>query len=310
MKVLIIDDSPQALALAKARLADEDVTILCADGGQAGLAMARREPPDLILLDVEMPGMSGLDVCRTLKADMDLRMIPVVFLSGSGDGNTKIRGLDLGAVDYVTKPFDTFELRARVRAALRTKRLQDMLSESAHIDPLTGLANRRALTERLEQEWARAQRHDGALSFIMADLDHFKEVNDTYGHSVGDRLLQQVSQTIAAQCRETDIPARYGGEEFAVIVPGEGAEDAALLAERCRCAVAAASVPAGKERLQTTASFGVADMLSAESIEGLIKAADDALYAGKRSGRNVVRIAAGLGRAAGEYPTRLSAETT
>lgn len=310
MKVLIIDDSPSALAIAEARLADEDVTVLCADEGRAGLILASQERPDLILLDVDMPGMSGFDVCRRLKLDVDLRMIPVIFLSGSGDGDSKIRGLDLGAVDYVTKPFDTFELCARVRSALRTKRLQDMLSENAHIDPLTGLANRRALMERLESEWARVQRYDSALSFIMADIDHFKQINDRYGHSAGDRLLQQVSRTIAAQCRQNDLPTRYGGEEFAIIVPDEDADLAATLAERCRCAVAAVPVPADKKRLQITASFGVADTLSAESIEGLIQAADEALYAGKRSGRNIVCIAAGLGRASGEYPTRLPAEAT
>ena len=308
MKVLIIDDSPSALAIAEARLADEDVTVLCADEGRAGLILASQERPDLILLDVDMPGMSGFDVCRRLKLDVDLRMIPVIFLSGSGDGDSKIRGLDLGAVDYVTKPFDTFELCARVRSALRTKRLQDMLSENAHIDPLTGLANRRALMERLESEWSRAQRYGGALSFIMADIDHFKRVNDRYGHIAGDRSLQQVGQAIAAQCRQNDLPTRYGGDEFAIIAPDVDAGRAAVLAERCRCAVAAVSSPADEECLQTTASFGVADTLSAESIEGLIHVADEALYVAKRLGRNIVRVASGLGRDSGEHPTRLPAE--
>ena len=124
-------------------------------------------------------------------------------------------------MDYVTKPFDAFELRARVRAALRTKHLQDLLFEHAHIDPLTGLPNRRALMERLQSEWARIERHGGRLSFIMADIDHFKRVNDRYGHHVGDRLLQEVAGAIAGQCRETDLPARYGGEEFAILVPDE-----------------------------------------------------------------------------------------
>ncbi len=128
MKIVVIDDSPDALTLAKARLAKESVDILCADGGRAGLDMIEKESPDLILLDVDMPDMSGFDVCRILKNDTELQTIPIIFLSGSGGPQDKVRGLDLGAVDFVTKPFDAFELRARVRAALRTKRLQDLLT--------------------------------------------------------------------------------------------------------------------------------------------------------------------------------------
>ncbi|MEN6449498.1 MAG: response regulator [Thermoguttaceae bacterium] len=184
MKVLIIDDSLDALQVAKVRLAKEQLDIVCAENGQAGLDAARREFPDLILLDVDMPGMSGFDVCRALKADVDLCMIPVLFLSGSVTPEDKVRGLDLGAVDYLGKPFDAFELRARVRAALRTKHLQDLLIEHAHIDPLTGMSNRRAMMERLECEWARIQRHGGQLSFIMADLNHSDSVNDRFGRQV------------------------------------------------------------------------------------------------------------------------------
>ena len=143
MKLLIIDDSEDALEVAKTRLAKENLNICCADGGISGLEMAHTEVPDLILLDLDMPDMCGFDVCRVLKADPELCMVPVLFLSASSTPEDKVRGLDLGAVDYVTKPFDAFELCARVRAALRTKHLQDLLIEHAHIDPLTGLPNRR-----------------------------------------------------------------------------------------------------------------------------------------------------------------------
>ena len=223
MKILIVDDNPEALAVAKVRLSKESVDILCAESGTAGLEAARREKPDLILLDVDMPDMSGFEVCRALKGEAELCMIPVLFLTASSTPEDKVRGLDLGAVDYVTKPFDAFELRARVRAALRTKHLQDLLIEHAHIDPLTGLPNRRALMECLQREWARIERHGGRLSFVMADIDHFKLVNDAYGHHIGDRLLQEVAQAIAEQCRQGDLPARYGGEEFAMVVPDEAA---------------------------------------------------------------------------------------
>ena len=191
MKVLIVDDSPDALAVAKARLLKEGLEVITADGGQAGLACAASQNPDLILLDVDMPDISGFDLCRQLKADPQLRLIPVIFLTGSASTADRVKGLDIGAVDYVTKPFDAFELRARVRAALRTKHLQDLLVQHARLDPLTELPNRRALDQRLRQEFSRSQRHECFLSFVMIDIDHFKKVNDTYGHSTGDRVLSE-----------------------------------------------------------------------------------------------------------------------
>jgi diguanylate cyclase (GGDEF)-like protein len=291
MKILIIDDSPDAVAVARQRLAKEGAEILEADGGVAGLEAAKREKPDLILLDVEMPDVLGYDVCRALKADPELCMIPVIFLSGSGTAEDKVKGLDLGAVDYVTKPFDAFELRARVRAALRTKHLQDLLIEHAHIDPLTGLPNRRALMVRLQREWARMERHGGALSLIMADADHFKKVNDRYGHSIGDKLLQEIAGTIARQCRATDLPARYGGEEFAIVVPDEAASQAARLAERCRREIEKVRLPVGTETVESTASFGVADARGVPSPKALVDRADEALYRAKSAGRNCVRQA-------------------
>jgi len=290
MKVLIVDDSADALALARARLSKEGLELVCADGGKRGLAMAESEKPDLILLDLDMPDMSGFDVCRALKADGELCMVPIIFLSGSSGPEDKVKGLDLGAVDYVTKPFDAFELRARVNAALRTKHLQDLLIEHAKIDPLTGLANRRGLMERLGQEWARIQRHGGALSFIMGDVDHFKQVNDAHGHTVGDRALQAVAGAIVGQCRQADLPSRYGGEEFAIVVPNEAASRAASLAERCRQAVEAIRLGVGSETVGTTASFGVADAAGAGSTDRMIQQADEAMYRAKSAGRNRVQV--------------------
>jgi len=292
VKVLIIDDSPEATAVARARLTkEENLTVLCADGGRRGLEMLKVEKPDLVLLDVDMPDISGFDLCRTMKSDPELCMIPIIFLTGSTSAEDKVRGLDLGAVDYVSKPFDAFELRARVRAALRTKHFQDLLIEYAHIDPLTLLPNRRALQERLAQEWDRLLRHGGRVAFVMADLDHFKRVNDTYGHSIGDRVLQEAARVIQGQCRKIDLPVRYGGEEFAVVVPEATALEASNLAERCRAEIENAAVKAGAETARTTASFGVSDSDGVSSPEGLIELADRALFQAKQSGRNAVRIA-------------------
>ena len=288
MKVLIIDDSPDALKLAKVRLGKENLGIITAGSGAEGLKLAKTEKPDLILLDVDMPEMSGFDVCRKLKTNKDLCMTPVIFLTGSDNTQDKIKGLNTGAVDYVTKPFDAFELKARVNAALRTKRMQNLLIEYANIDPLTGIPNRRALTDRLRKEWMRVQRHGGTLSFIMADIDHFKRVNDTYGHSVGDEILQKVAQAIASQCREIDLPARYGGEEFAIVVPDETALRAGELAERCRQATSDVRINLGNEDVQVTASFGVAEITDASSIGTLVTAADEALYQAKEAGRNQI----------------------
>lgn len=288
MKVLIVDDSPDALALAKARLGKEGHELLFADGGKAGLEKAAQEKPDLVLLDLDMPDMSGFEVCRALKADPDLSMIPVIFLSGSGTPQDRVKGLDIGAVDFVTKPFDTFELRARVNAALRTKRVQDLLMEYAHIDPLTGLANRRALMQRLEEEWAGIERRGGTLAIIMADIDHFKKVNDEHGHPVGDRALQRVADVIRDQSRINDLVSRYGGEEFAVVVPDEETDGAVKLAERCRSRIEEIRLSTGSETVTMTCSFGVAQYRKGDDAETLLSRADDALYRAKEAGRNRV----------------------
>jgi len=289
MKILIIDDSADALAVAKTRLAHEGHEILCASGGKDGLDMAGRHNPDLILLDVDMPDLNGFDVCRRLKEDAATCSIPVIFLSGSGGIDDRVKGLDLGAVDFVTKPFDAFELRARVRAALRTKHLQDLLIEHARIDPLTGLPNRRALDERLQQEWARLLRHGGHLSVIMADLDNFKRVNDRFGHPAGDEVLCQVARLLADGCRESDTPARYGGEEFVVVAPETTAQAATVFADRLRTSICARPLEVRGKAVEVTASFGVADNEGPKSPEELVQAADEALYRAKSAGRNCVK---------------------
>jgi diguanylate cyclase (GGDEF)-like protein len=288
MRVLVVDDSQDALLIARARLADEGLEIHWAGGGTEGLEAAQRIKPDLVLLDIDMPDLSGYDVCRAMKGEPDLCMIPVIFLSGCDGLEDRVKGLDIGAVDYVTKPFDAFELRARVRAALRTKRLQDLLTERAHFDPLTELPNRRALDDDLQREWGRLQRHCGCFSLIMADVDRFKLVNDTCGHPAGDDVLRGVARAIAGQCREIDLAARYGGEEFAIVVPHEEASGAVHLAERCRVAVQDLSVRAAGHAIRVTASFGVADTLGAASIQALIVRSDANLYRAKQAGRNAV----------------------
>jgi two-component system, cell cycle response regulator len=291
MKILIIDDSPDALAVAKARLAHEGHDILFAGGGKEGLEVVDRENPDLVLLDVDMPDMTGFEVCRRLKENAATCMTPVIFLSGSGGIDDKVKGLDLGAVDFVTKPFDAFELRARVRAALRTKHLQDLLRKYALIDPLTELPNRRALDERLQQEWARLLRYGGHLSVIMADIDHFKKVNDVFGHPVGDEVLRQVAHLLAKGCREADMPTRYGGEEFVIVTPETPPAAAVDFADRLRMDIGSQPLHIHGHTVDVTVSFGVAGNEGQASPEGLVQAADEALYLAKSAGRNCVKAA-------------------
>jgi two-component system, cell cycle response regulator len=252
--------------------------------------------PDLILLDLEMPGIGGFELCQRLKCDPSTALVPVVFLTGTSDVATKVRGFDLGAVDYITKPFDTAELRARVRAALRTKRYLDLLSVRAQIDGLTGLYNRAYFDQRLAEEVSAASRYGRRVSLLLVDLDHFKRVNDTFGHPFGDLVLQRTGETLQASLRTTDAACRYGGEEFAIVMTETSLQSASLAAERIRLRIAAMALAPKGVPYQVTASLGVA---STDSLEpgphmtpaALLEAADDALYEAKFGGRNRVCLA-------------------
>jgi len=214
----------------------------------------------------------------------------VIFLSASTNAMSKVKGLDLGAVDYVTKPFDAFELRARVRAALRTKHLRDMLVQYVRIDPLTELPNRRMFDERLEQEWARVQRR-GSLAMVLADLDGLRGLNDALGRPTGDQALALTAQTLLGQRRPTDVLARYGGDEFAILAPDETADGAMRLAERARSAIQAISFRCEEHTVTLTASFGLADSRNLPSLDAFVRRAEQSLAAAKEAGGNQVRQA-------------------
>lgn len=295
-KVLAVDDAPEILELLAFHLRAEHVTLLTAKNFDEGLAVARTNLPDLILLDVELPDHTGFDLCRRLKEDETTRDIPVIFLTGSSETATKVHGFDLGAVDYVTKPFAVAELRARVRAALRMKRAQDMLKERVQLDVLTGLRNRAFFDERLDAEIATALRHRRSLSLVMVDLDHFKSLNDRFGHPFGDAVLQRVGDHVSRALRPTDAACRYGGEELALILPEADVRGAECVARRLRDQIRGLSFEARGKRIVVTASFGVADLhgLAPEATltaARLIDAADRALYAAKDAGRDCVRSA-------------------
>ncbi len=217
-RVLVIDDEESIHKLVVARLRPEGLEVISEFDGERGIERAVSGQPDVILLDIGLPNVDGFEVCRRLKEHPSTRNIPIIFLTGTTDTESKVRGLDLGAVDYVTKPFDQVELRARVRAALRTKRLQDILEQQSFLDGLTGLWNRSYLDRRLEAELNVARRYGRPLTLVLADVDHFKRVNDSYGHLFGDIVLQGIAEGLRAYARRSDIVARYGGEEFAILL--------------------------------------------------------------------------------------------
>jgi diguanylate cyclase (GGDEF)-like protein len=216
---------------------------------------------------------------------------PIIFISGADSTEEKIRGLDLGATDYVTKPFDSAELRARLRAALRTAYLMDLLARKAMIDGLTGLWNRLYLDARLEAEISLSRRTARPIACMMLDVDRFKTVNDRFGHPCGDDVLRMVATTLTNNCRAEDIVCRYGGEEFAVLLPNTAANSAIELAERFRQAIEDDTLQFKNQPVKVTASFGVAELRKDDS-RNIIEAADAALYVAKHSGRNRVSITA------------------
>ena len=289
-RVLIVDDTKNIHALVKARLAGEPVELHSAFSSTDGLTMAGTLLPDLVLLDVDMPDIDGFEVCRRLKAQPATMNIPVVFLTGAGSTDAKIRGLELGAVDYVTKPFEPAELRARVRAALRTKYLLDLLNKKAMIDGLTGLWNRTYFDQQLAAHLSLSRRSGQPLSVVIADLDHFKTINDRYGHLTGDEALRVAAACFQATCRIEDIVCRFGGEEFAIIVPNTPADRASIMAERIRKAIEKLALSHRGVPVALTASFGIADVATCGDKE-ILHAADMALFAAKNAGRNRFEIA-------------------
>ena len=288
--ILVVDDMPANIQIL-ASLLGERYIVKAARSGEKALAIARSEnPPDLILLDVVMPGMDGYQVCRQLKAEPDTANIPVIFVTSLSDEEDEEKGLKMGAVDYITKPFRTAIVMARVENHLNLKRYQDLLKRQSSLDGLTGLPNRRAFDELIEQEWRRGARLKTKLSLIMLDVDHFKQFNDHYGHLAGDDCLRQVGQELASVGRSIDFVGRYGGEEFACILPHTDLQGAEKVAERLKKAIVGLGITHeySSAAPQVTISMGVATALpvNERSPEELIDAADKMLYEAKDSGRN------------------------
>ena len=289
-KVLIIDDSKPIHALVRVRLADEPIELHSAFDGESGVSAALNLLPDLVLLDVDMPSPDGFEVCRRLKDDPATMNIPVVFLTGMASTEQKIRGLELGALDYILKPFDPAELRARVRTSLRQKYLLDLLAKKAMIDGLTGLWNRTYFDQTLAAQLALYRRAGFPVACIIADVDHFKIINDNFGHPTGDEMIRAIAQIMQSSCRLEDTVCRYGGEEFSIICPNTPAYKAAILGERLRDSISRLTMSHRRTPIPLTCSFGIADPTSCGE-RPVVEAADKALYRAKELGRNKVIIA-------------------
>jgi diguanylate cyclase (GGDEF)-like protein len=288
-RILLIDDDPLMAVLLESHLTDDPIDLLFACGGEAGLVAAAKHQPDLILLDVEMPELDGFEVCRRLKADPATSALQIVFLTGAASIEQKVRGWDLGAVDYVLKPFEPAELRARVRASLRTKALVDLLSRKAMLDGLTGLYNRAYFDRRLDESLALQTRGSCAFACLLVDIDHFKLINDRFGHPFGDRVLCGVAAAMSDTCRREDVLCRYGGEEFALLAPATVGGGAQKLAERLRAAVERIRFSHERERVRVTCSIGVGDTTGGPCGD-IVATVDAALYDAKRAGRNRVVV--------------------
>jgi diguanylate cyclase (GGDEF)-like protein len=289
-KVLIVDDAPTNIHTLHAILSLE-YDVLFANSAAEALEVATREHPDLLLLDVVMPDMDGYELCILLKDDPRTRDIPVIFVTAMGDVADETRGLQMGAIDYIVKPFSPSIVRMRVRNHLELKHHRDLLAAMSNCDGLTGIANRRRFDDCLRQEWLRATRGQTSLGLIMIDIDQFKLFNDRYGHVTGDDCLRRVAAVLSEVPRRPgDVLARYGGEEFACILPETDAPGALRIAEQMRQEVLALAIPhaastvAGSVTLSLGAAAGV-PVLDQDPFE-LLRAADDALYLAKQSGRN------------------------
>jgi two-component system, cell cycle response regulator len=296
-RILIIDDSRLITQFGRNILTGVGHAVFTADSGEAGLDLALKEQPDLILLDVILPGKDGYQICEQLKNTESSHEIPVIMLTSKAEPADKIKGLVLGAVDYVTKPFDAGELIARVNTHLRIKELYEALQEKnrqlqdlANRDGLTGLYNHRFFHEHLNREINRVRRYGGVISCAIADIDYFKKVNDSYGHQTGDSILKEVAQILQKGIRDTDLTARYGGEEFALVLVQTESQSARSVCERIRTQIAAFPFPPASTPLHITASFGIATFPSTgiKEEKDLVEAADQALYQAKEGGRNKV----------------------
>jgi len=301
LKILIAEDETVSRRLLQNTLVKWGYeVVVCRDGQEAWEGLQTQDAPQLAILDWMMPKMDGLLVCKEIRKQSAEPYVYILLLTSKSQKEDLITGLEAGADDYLTKPFDAPELKAKLRAGMRILDLQtelinarEALRVQATQDPLTGLWNRGAILEALRREIARAKRERNSVAVVMADLDHFKRINDSYGHLAGDAALRQVADRMRSSIRPYDAIGRYGGEEFLILLPGCNIPGAATVAERLMTSIAGQPVDLAGEKLLITCSLGVASNSEAPEADAdwLIRAADAALYQAKSAGRDRVEFA-------------------
>ncbi|MBF0159642.1 MAG: diguanylate cyclase [Magnetococcales bacterium] len=290
MKILLVDDTESNIDILLELLSSEHEISVAMDG-QTALEYVRNEQPDIILLDVMMPQMDGWEVIRRLKAEQNYREIPIIFITSKEQVEDEIHGFELGAVDYITKPFVPVIVKSRVNTHLELKRQRDILANLSMIDGLTGISNRRRFDEALHKEWTRGARSNFPVSLILMDIDFFKPYNDNYGHPAGDECLRKVGQALAREIqRAPDLVARYGGEEFVSLLPETDHQGAQIVAEKLRTIVERLAIPHAHSRAadHVTLSLGMVTAFPSRDQSPLIlvQGADELLYQSKQAGRN------------------------
>jgi len=294
--ILIIDDQPGNIKILDSTLKKNNFNTLIIEDPKKTVEITKKINPDLILLDIIMPKIDGYEVCKNLKEDKKTKEIPILFLSAKDSSEDKIKGFNIGALDYITKPFNPTELLARVKTHVELKQSREKLLKAykelkiaATIDPLTKILNRGAITERLKEEQARFNRNGEYFSIIMGDIDNFKKFNDTYGHDCGDIVLREVATTLKKSLRRQDAVGRWGGEEFLIILSGTAQENSFIAAEKLRKKIEDLQVIYEKQKLNITITLGLTDIDKyTKNIDEFIKIADNALYKGKNKGKNKV----------------------
>lgn len=304
LRVLVAEDDRVSRAILKLNLEKWGYeVVVCSDGLQAWTELQKPDAPRMAILDWMMPGMDGIQVCQAVRERPQQAYVYILLLTAKNLKQDLLAGLNAGADDYLTKPMDPQELELRLRAGRRILDLQSELiaaREGLHVqatqDSLTGVWNRRAVLETLQSELVRSVRQHVPLGVILGDLDHFKTVNDTHGHAVGDTVLREAASRMVAALRPYDRLGRYGGEEFLIVAPGCSLEDVAGVAERLRLALLAEPIQTGRGTIEISGTFGVTSSacFSHPDAEALIQAADEALYQAKDSGRNCVQAAGHL----------------
>ena len=291
--VLIVDDSPENITVLGALLRQE-CTVRVATSGEKALQIVNSDhPPDLILLDVIMPGMDGYEVCNKIKSNPATKNIPIIFITAKSGEDDEVKGFELGAVDYITKPFSPVVIKARVRTHLELKRYRDLLMNTSYFDGLTGIPNRRRFDEYFSSMWSFSVRESLPLSLIMIDIDNFKMYNDYYGHLEGDICLVKIAQALSGILkRKSDLFARYGGEEFVCLLPDTDHDGALKIARDFQETVLSLQIRHAESAIKkyVTISQGVATVVpdTETSQKSLIVNADEVLFKAKNSGRNEI----------------------